>query len=59
MALRKIVTFPNEVLRNETSPVTEFDDALQVLVDDMIETMREAPGLVWQRRRSGSLNGWS
>ncbi len=45
MALRKIVTFPNEVLRNETSPVTEFDDALQVLVDDMIETMREAPGV--------------
>jgi peptide deformylase len=45
MALRKIVTFPNEVLRNETKPVTDFDDTLQILVDDMIETMREAPGV--------------
>lgn len=45
MALRKIVTFPNEVLRNETKPVTEFDDTLQDLVDDMVETMRDAPGV--------------
>lgn len=45
MALRKILTFPNEVLRNENEPVTEFNKDLQVLVDDMIETMRVAPGV--------------
>jgi peptide deformylase len=45
MAVRKIVTFPNKVLRKETKPIKEFDDALQVLVDDMIETMRVAPGV--------------
>jgi peptide deformylase len=45
MALRKIVTFPNDVLRKTAEPVTVFDDELQVLVDDMIETMRDAPGV--------------
>ncbi|MDY6874427.1 MAG: peptide deformylase [Chloroflexota bacterium] len=45
MTLRKIVTFPNEVLRKKAEPVTAFDDDLQVLVDDMIETMRDAPGV--------------
>ncbi len=45
MALREIVTFPNEVLRKKADPVTVFDKELQVLVDDMIETMREAPGV--------------
>jgi peptide deformylase len=45
MALREIITFPDKVLRKDTELVTEFDEALQVLVDDMIETMREAPGV--------------
>ncbi|MCB2210121.1 peptide deformylase [bacterium] len=45
MTLRKIVTFPDEVLRKKAEPVTVFDDKLQVLVDDMIETMRDAPGV--------------
>jgi peptide deformylase len=45
MTLREIVTLPNPVLRRKAKSVTRFDDALQTLVDDMIETMREAPGV--------------
>jgi len=45
MALRTIVTLPAAVLRRKAKPVTQFDDNLQILIDDMIETMREAPGV--------------
>ncbi len=45
MALRTIVTTPDPVLRRKARPVTKFDKNLQTLVDDMIETMREAPGV--------------
>ncbi len=40
-----IVTLPDPILRQKTRPVTQFDDDLQVLIDDMIETMREANGV--------------
>ncbi len=45
MAKLPIVTYPDEVLRTKTSPVTEFDSDLQKLIDDMIETMYAAPGV--------------
>ena len=45
MALRKIVTLPDPVLRRKARPVTKFDKNLQTLIDDMIETMRNAPGV--------------
>jgi len=45
MALREIVTLPDPVLRRKAKPVTRFDTALQTLVDDMIETVRQAPGV--------------
>src|SRR5512141_3511839 len=45
MALRTIVSVPEPVLRRKARPVTKFDDKLQALIDDMIETMREAPGV--------------
>ena len=45
MALRKIVTLPDPILRRKARPVTRFDAELQTLIDDMIETMREAPGV--------------
>ncbi|MBK8903388.1 MAG: peptide deformylase [Anaerolineaceae bacterium] len=41
----KIVTLPDEVLRTKARPVTRFDDDLQTLIDDMIETMRVANGV--------------
>ena len=40
-----IVTIPDAGLRAKTRPVTQFDADLQKLIDDMIETMREANGV--------------
>ncbi len=45
MAIREIVTVPDPVLRRKAQKVTKFDDKLQALIDDMVETMREAPGV--------------
>jgi peptide deformylase len=45
MPLREIIALPNPVLRRRARPVTEFGPALQSLVDDLIETMRQAPGV--------------
>lgn len=45
MALKEIVTVPNDVLRRKARKITSFDNDLQKLVDDMVETMREAPGV--------------
>ncbi len=45
MALKKIVYLPDPILRRKAKPITKFDTNLQKLIDDMIETMREAPGV--------------
>lgn len=45
MALRQIIHLPEPILRKKAKPVTKFDKDLQVLIDDMFETMREAPGV--------------
>lgn len=45
MAIREIVTVPDPVLRRKAQKVTKFDDNLQTLIDDMVETMRQAPGV--------------
>ncbi|HVM72023.1 MAG TPA: peptide deformylase, partial [Anaerolineales bacterium] len=45
MTIRPIVALPDPVLRRKARPVTRFDADLQTLVDDMIDTMREAPGV--------------
>jgi len=45
MALRKIVTVPDPVLKRKAHTVNKFDKNLQTLLDDMVETMREAPGV--------------
>ena len=45
MALRSIVTMPDPVLKRKAKPITKFDKDLQTLIDDMIETMRDAPGV--------------
>ena len=45
MALRTIVILPDPVLRRKARPVTKFDKDLQTLIDDMIDTMRDAPGV--------------
>ena len=45
MALRKILTEPNKILRTKSSPVEIVDGDLQKLMDDMLETMYAAPGI--------------
>lgn len=45
MAIRRIRTWPDEVLRQKAAPVEDFGDELQRLIDDMLETMYDAPGI--------------
>ena len=45
MAILNILEFPDPRLRTIAKPVTVFDDALRLLIDDMFETMYEAPGI--------------
>jgi len=44
MAKRKIITIGDAKLRKESKPVTKFNHRLQVLLDDMVDTMRENNG---------------
>lgn len=45
MALRNIVTLPDPVLRKKARKVTDFGPDFQQLVEDMLETLRAAPGV--------------
>jgi len=45
MALRKIVTKENSLLRQISRPVEKFDAELSALLDDMAETMYDADGV--------------
>ncbi|RMH36751.1 MAG: peptide deformylase [Gammaproteobacteria bacterium] len=45
MAKLKILEYPDPRLRIKAEPITEIDDALQRQIDDMFETMYEAPGI--------------
>lgn len=44
MAVKEIITYPNPVLREKTKNVTEFNDGLKKLAQDMADTMYAAPG---------------
>lgn len=45
MAKLKILEFPDPRLRKKAVPVSAVDDALRHLIDDMFETMYDAPGI--------------
>ena len=45
MAIFPIRTFPDPVLRTAAAEVDEIDDDLRRLVEDMLETMYDAPGV--------------
>lgn len=45
MAIQPIVQLGDRILRTPTIPVRRFDRALARLLDDMTETMRDAPGV--------------
>ncbi len=44
MAIRKIYQVGDDTLRQVSKPVTEFDDKLSALMDDMIDTLIYADG---------------
>ncbi len=45
MAIRDIVLFPDSILTKKCRPVEEVDDSVRTLIDDMVETMYDAPGV--------------
>ncbi len=45
MAIKPIITAPDPRLRQVSNPVEGVDDALRALMDDMLETMYDAPGI--------------
>jgi peptide deformylase len=45
MAIRRILTAEEPILRERTKRVTSFDASLHRLLDDMLVTMRDAPGV--------------
>jgi len=45
MTLLNIETLENPILRQKARPVTKFDEELQQLIEEMVETMRAANGV--------------
>jgi len=45
MALREIITLPDKRLRHVSEPVKTIDAGIRKLVDDMLQTMYDAPGI--------------
>jgi peptide deformylase len=45
MALLEILTYPDPFLRKSAKPVTTFDDTIEKIIQDMSETMYDAPGV--------------
>ncbi len=45
MTVRPILRFPDPRLRMAAADVSEFGEALRALADDLLETMRAAPGI--------------
>ena len=45
MTIRPIVRYPDSRLALFAQPVTRFDDALRELADDLLQTLRAAPGI--------------
>ncbi|MFK4383504.1 MULTISPECIES: peptide deformylase [unclassified Bradyrhizobium] len=45
MTIRPIVRYPDRRLASPARPVTAFDDGLRQLAQDLLDTMRAAPGI--------------
>jgi len=45
MALREFLTEPNKILRKKSITVDEVNEEIQLLMDDMLDTMYAAPGI--------------
>ena len=45
MTIRPILTVPNKILKQVSKPVKKVTDETRALMDDMLETMYDAPGI--------------
>jgi len=45
MAVLKVLSFPDKRLRTKAKAVESVDDSVRAIMDDMLETMYEAPGI--------------
>ncbi|MBD19622.1 MAG: peptide deformylase [Rhodospirillaceae bacterium] len=45
MAILKIIKAPDPILKKQCLPIDEVDDTIRRLMDDMLETMYDAPGI--------------
>lgn len=45
MTIRPILTVPNPILKQVSTPVEAVTDDIRALMDDMLETMYDAPGI--------------
>ncbi|MGN0902820.1 MAG: peptide deformylase [Succinivibrio sp.] len=45
MAVREVVIYPDEILRRPNAKITEFNDELKTLANDMFDTMYEHEGI--------------
>ena len=45
MAIRKILTIPDSILRQKSLPVDKVNREIKTLMDDMLNTMYDAPGI--------------
>ena len=45
MAIRRIVEYPEPILRVKAKDVEVFDEELNILIEDMAQTMYDAPGI--------------
>ncbi len=55
MALLEIITAPDPVLKKKAKPVEEVTDEIRTLLDDMLETMYDAPGIGLAAPQAGVL----
>ena len=45
MAIREIIKVPNPILKKVSKPVDVVDDEIRKVLDDMLDTMYDAPGI--------------
>lgn len=45
MSIKPLIILPDPLLREVSKPIERVDDALRRLIDDMLETMYDAPGI--------------
>ena len=55
MTIRKILTEPDPFLRQKSAKVDQVNDEIRSLMDDMVETMYEAPGIGLAAPQVGAL----